>query len=113
MRGKASFNRGLVDMCVTNCHCCQSKSPSTERNTILCACRDGLPNGLNGPRPKGPSAQGGPKPEPLCEVAVINFACCQLFLDFVFVNIRGGLNVSYLWLEAVYFVTRPDPWFHN
>ena len=31
-------------MCVTNCHSCQSKSPSTERNTILCACRDGLPN---------------------------------------------------------------------
>src|SRR4029434_4348794 len=29
---------------VTNCHSCQSKSPSTERNTILCACRDGLPN---------------------------------------------------------------------
>ena len=81
-------------MCITNCHSCQSKSLSTEINTIVCACRDGLPNGLNGPRPKGPWAQGGPKPEPLREVAVINFACCQLFLDFVFVNIRSGLNVS-------------------
>ena len=29
---------------------------------------------------------------PLREVAVINLACCQLFLDFVFVNISGGLK---------------------
>ena len=41
-----------------------------------------------------PLSSGGPKPEPLREVTVINFACCQLFLDFLFVNIRSGLNVS-------------------
>ena len=63
--------------------------------------------GLPGPGP------GAPKPEPLREVAVINFASCQLFLDFGFVNIRGGLNISYLWLEAVYFVTRPGPGAHG
>ena len=109
-------------MCVTNCHSCQSKSLSTEINTIVCACRDGLPNGLNGPRPKGPWAQGGPKPEPLREVAVINFACCQLFLDFVFVNIRGGLNVSLIcgWKRCILlhvlthgFIIRPCVRVHN
>src|SRR4029434_3097374 len=49
--------------------------------------------GLPGPRAHELRGGGG-KPEPLREVAVINFACCQLFLDFIFVNIRGGLNVS-------------------
>ena len=84
---------------------CQSKSPSTERNTILCACREGLPNGPTGPRPKGPWAQEGPKPEPLREVAVINFACCQLFLDLVFCLYQRWLKcISYLWLKPVYFV---------
>src|SRR4029434_3009447 len=45
----------------------------------------------------------GPTPEPLREVAVINFACCQLFLDFVFVNIRSGLNVSFIcgWKQCI------------
>ena len=33
--------------------------------------RDGLPNGPTGPRPRGPWAQGAPKPEPLREVAVM------------------------------------------
>src|SRR4029434_8842483 len=93
-------------MCVTNCHSCQSKSPSTERNTILCACRDGLPNGT----------------EPLREVAVIKFACCQLFLDFVFVNIRVGLNVSLIcgWKPCILlhvlthgFIIRPCVRVHN
>ena len=123
--------RALLDMYVTNCHSCslstrrvwcQSKSPSRERNAILCACRDGLPNGPTGPRPKGPWAQGGPKPESLREVAVINFACCQLFLDFIFVNIRGGLNVSLIcgWKRCILlhvlthgFIIRPCVRVHN
>lgn len=33
--------------------------------------RDGLTNGPTGPRPRGPWAQGAPKPEPLREVAVM------------------------------------------
>src|SRR4029434_8429248 len=50
--------------------------------------------GLPGPGPGAHELRGPPKPEPLREVAVIHFACCQLFLEFVFVNIRSGLNVS-------------------
>ena len=34
----------------------------------------GLLNGPTGPRPRGPRAQGAPKPEPVREVAVIKFA---------------------------------------
>src|SRR4029434_11217794 len=45
------------------------------------------------PGPRAPELRGGLN-QRLREVAVINFACCQLFLDFVFVNIRSGLNVS-------------------
>src|SRR4029434_1327253 len=74
------------------------------------------------PRSWGPSALVCAKPEPLREVTVINFACCRLFLDFVFVNIRGGLNVSLIcgWKRCILlhvlthgFIFRPCVRVHN
>src|SRR4029434_11191177 len=79
MQGKASFNRGLLDMCVTNCHSCQSKSLSTERNTIVCACRDGTCT-----CPTGAHELRGPLGQSLC--------------------VKSLLCISYLWLKKVYFI---------
>ena len=62
-----------------------------------CMCgldRDGLTNGPTGPRPRGPWAQGAPKPEPLREVAVMYF----LFVveKGVFSLFANGFNWVYL-----------------
>src|SRR4029434_5218987 len=92
--------KSILDMCVANCHSCSlshetsmmSKYNSVNRKKYNTVCVQGwITERAERAQAQGPLSSGGPKPEPLREVDVINFACCQLFLDFVFVNIRSGL----------------------
>src|SRR4029434_7219959 len=94
-----------------------------QQKEIQYCVRAGMDNRTGQPGPRAHElSRGGPKQERLCEVAVINFACCQLFLDFVFVNIRSGFNVSLIcgWKRCILlhvlthgFIIRPCVRVHN